>query len=127
MHPELAYGINPLPRDPSHRRHPESTYNINEVPLFPMLRAETHGDGRELRLSSTMTSNIQGLTNSLAESTGQYVAMLEQVLELTKGELDVRTQELAEAREGIDARNEQFRRMRAILQDRQQDRMDFVV
>jgi hypothetical protein len=104
------------------RRNPELAYDIRgsyangDVPPLPTLPAEAHTEAGEQRLSSTMTSNVQGLTENLAEATGEYTAMLEQRLDRTRGDLAITNQELAETKEKLTARDEQIRSIRAILE-----------
>lgn len=63
-----------------------------------------------------MALNVQGLTDTLAESAREHVALLEQRLGQAKGELAMAQQELAETKEKLAARDEQIRSIRAILQ-----------
>lgn len=64
-----------------------------------------------------MASNVQGLTENLAEAIGEYTAMLEQRLDRTRGELAIANQELAETKETLTARDVQIGRIQAILED----------
>lgn len=63
-----------------------------------------------------MASNIHGMTESLAEATGEYAAMLKQMLDRTRAELDQKTQELAETRVRLEFRDEQVRRTGACFE-----------
>lgn len=83
------------------------------VPLLPALHAERHTEAVEPRLSSTMASNVHGITESLAEATREYAAVLEQTLNRTRRELDLKIRELDEARARLEFRDEQVRRMEA--------------
>jgi len=62
-----------------------------------------------------MALNVQDLTNTLAESAREHAALLEQRLDQAKGEFAMIIQELAETKEKLAARDEQIRRIQAIL------------
>jgi hypothetical protein len=105
--------------EPSRHKYPELAYDIyglypqGVVPLLPALHAERHVEAVEPRLSPTMASNVHGMTESLAEATGEYAAVLEQTLDRTRRELDLKIRELDEARGRLEFRDEQVRRMGA--------------
>ncbi len=91
-----------------------SLFEIGEVPPFPTVLAETQTEDRESRMPFMMASNVQGLTENLAEATREYTVMLEQMLNRARGELAFIDQQLAEANEKLEAQEEQILRMEAI-------------
>lgn len=90
-------------------------YPQGVVPVLPALHAERHAEAVEPRLSSMMASNVHGITESLAVAIGEYAAVLEQMLDRTRRELDLKTRELDDARGRLGFRDEQVRRNGSLI------------